>query len=113
MPVARAASARRSVHVVCSEGAPGSPPTGRTPNTDDLKLGAAGVETGKRGYIAVNHRLKTSAPGIWAIDDCNGKGGFTHTAYNDDEIVAANLLDGDDRKLTDRIMVYGSTSIRR
>jgi pyruvate/2-oxoglutarate dehydrogenase complex dihydrolipoamide dehydrogenase (E3) component len=79
---------------------------GRTPNTDDLGLHATGVETDERGYIVVNDRLETSTPGIWALGDCNGKGAFTHTAYNDYEIVAANLLDGDDRKVTDRITAY-------
>jgi pyruvate/2-oxoglutarate dehydrogenase complex dihydrolipoamide dehydrogenase (E3) component len=65
---------------------------GRLPNTDDLGLEKAGVEMDKRGYITVDDQLRTSAPGIWALGDCNGKGAFTHTSYNDFEIVAANLL---------------------
>jgi pyruvate/2-oxoglutarate dehydrogenase complex dihydrolipoamide dehydrogenase (E3) component len=80
---------------------------GRVPNTDDLGLDKAGVETDKFGYIKVDDQLRTSVPGIWALGDCNGKGAFTHTAYNDYEIVAANLLDNDPRKVTDRIMTYG------
>jgi pyruvate/2-oxoglutarate dehydrogenase complex dihydrolipoamide dehydrogenase (E3) component len=79
---------------------------GRTPNTDDLGLEAAGVEADGRGYVQVNDRLETSVRGIWALGDCNGRGAFTHTAYNDFEIVAANLLDGADRKLSDRITAY-------
>jgi pyruvate/2-oxoglutarate dehydrogenase complex dihydrolipoamide dehydrogenase (E3) component len=72
---------------------------GRRPNTDDLGLDAAGVATDERGYIRVDDRLATSVPGIWALGDCNGRGAFTHTAYNDFEIVAANLLDGEQRKV--------------
>ena len=79
---------------------------GRRPNTDDLGLEKAGVATDPRGYIVVNDRLETSTPGIWALGDCNGRGAFTHTAYNDFEIVAANLLDGADRKVSDRIPCY-------
>jgi pyruvate/2-oxoglutarate dehydrogenase complex dihydrolipoamide dehydrogenase (E3) component len=79
---------------------------GRVPNTADLGLEAAGVATDARGYIQVNDRLETNVPGIWAMGDCNGKGAFTHTAYNDFEIVAANLLDGDDRKVSARITAY-------
>ena len=79
---------------------------GRRPNTDDLGLDKAGVETDKRGYIAVDDQLRTSVPGIWALGDCNGQGAFTHTSYNDYEIVAANLLDGDSRRLSDRIQAY-------
>jgi pyruvate/2-oxoglutarate dehydrogenase complex dihydrolipoamide dehydrogenase (E3) component len=79
---------------------------GRTPNTADLCLDAAGVATDARGYILVDDRLETNVPGIWALGDCNGRGAFTHTAYNDFEIVAANLLDGADRKLSDRITPY-------
>ena len=66
---------------------------GRVPNTDDLGLGKAGVETDKSGYIKVDDQLRTNVPGIWALGDCNGKGAFTHTSYNDYEIAAANLLD--------------------
>ncbi len=79
---------------------------GRVPNTDDLGLDKAGVETDSAGYIKVDDRLCTSVPGIWALGDCNRKGAFTHTSYNDYEIVAANLLDGDARKISDRIMAY-------
>jgi pyruvate/2-oxoglutarate dehydrogenase complex dihydrolipoamide dehydrogenase (E3) component len=80
---------------------------GRVPNTDDLGLDKAGVETDKAGYIKVDDQLRTSVPGIWALGDCNGKGAFTHTSYNDFEIVAANILDNDPRKVSDRIMAYG------
>ncbi len=79
---------------------------GRVPNTDDLGLEKAGVATDKRGFIIVDDHLRTNVPGIWALGDCNGKGAFTHTSYNDFEIVAANLLDGDDRKVSDRITAY-------
>lgn len=79
---------------------------GRVPNTDDLGLDAAGVETSERGYINVDDKLATNVPGVWAMGDCNGKGAFTHTAYNDYEIIAANLLDGEDRKLSDRVPAY-------
>jgi pyruvate/2-oxoglutarate dehydrogenase complex dihydrolipoamide dehydrogenase (E3) component len=79
---------------------------GRTPNTYDLGLASAGVKTDDRGFIEVNDRLETSVAGIWALGDCNGRGAFTHTSYNDYEIVAANLLDGDDRKVSDRITAY-------
>ncbi len=79
---------------------------GRRPNTDDLGLDNAGVETDERGYIRVNDRLETSVPGIWALGDCNGRGAFTHTAYNDYEIVADNLLTGAGRHVTDRIPCY-------
>ncbi|MGO4726471.1 MULTISPECIES: FAD-containing oxidoreductase [unclassified Inquilinus] len=79
---------------------------GRRPNTGDLGLEAAGVATDERGYITVDDQLQTSVPGIWALGDCNGRGAFTHTAYNDFEIVAANLLDGDTRRLSDRIPAY-------
>jgi pyruvate/2-oxoglutarate dehydrogenase complex dihydrolipoamide dehydrogenase (E3) component len=71
---------------------------GRQPNTDDLDLGKAGVRCDERGYIVVDDQLQTTAPGIWALGDCNGKGAFTHTAYNDFGIVAANLLDHDPRR---------------
>jgi pyruvate/2-oxoglutarate dehydrogenase complex dihydrolipoamide dehydrogenase (E3) component len=79
---------------------------GRIPNTDDLGCSEAGVHTDAHGYISVDDRLQTSAPGIWALGDCNGHGGFTHTAYNDFEIVADNLLGGTDRRLSDRIPCY-------
>ena len=79
---------------------------GRVPNTDDLGLEKAGLTTDKRGYITVDDQLRTNVDGIWAMGDCNGRGAFTHTAFNDAEIVAANLLDGDPRRLTDRIPAY-------
>jgi pyruvate/2-oxoglutarate dehydrogenase complex dihydrolipoamide dehydrogenase (E3) component len=79
---------------------------GRRPNTDDLGLAMAGVETDARGYIQVDDQLRTKVPGIWALGDCNGKGAFTHTSYNDFEIVAANLLDDDPRRVSDRIPAY-------
>jgi pyruvate/2-oxoglutarate dehydrogenase complex dihydrolipoamide dehydrogenase (E3) component len=69
-------------------------------------LDRAGVAVDKRGYIVVDDQLRTTVPGIWAVGDCNGKGAFTHTAYNDGEIVAANLLDGDSRRVSDRILGY-------
>jgi pyruvate/2-oxoglutarate dehydrogenase complex dihydrolipoamide dehydrogenase (E3) component len=80
---------------------------GRQPNTDDLGLEKAGIKTDSRGFIQVDDKLETNVPGIWAMGDCNGKGAFTHTAYNDYEIVAANLLDNDPRKVSDRITCYG------
>jgi pyruvate/2-oxoglutarate dehydrogenase complex dihydrolipoamide dehydrogenase (E3) component len=79
---------------------------GRRPNTDHLDLDKAGVRCDERGYIIVDDRLQTTAPGIWALGDCNGKGAFTHTAYNDLEIVAANILDNDPRRVDDRIQTY-------
>lgn len=80
--------------------------TGRRPNTDDLGLEAAGIARDARGYITVDDALETSQPGIWALGDCNGRGAFTHTAYNDYEIVAANLLDGERCQVTDRLPCY-------
>jgi pyruvate/2-oxoglutarate dehydrogenase complex dihydrolipoamide dehydrogenase (E3) component len=80
---------------------------GRVPNTHDLGLDKAGIKTDARGYILVDEELKTNRPGVWAIGDCNGRGAFTHTSYNDYEIVAANLLDGRKRKVRDRIPTYG------
>ena len=79
---------------------------GRIPNTDDLGLEVAGIKTDKRGYIEVDEALRTSNPQVWALGDCNGKGAFTHTAYNDYEIVADNLLSNAGRKHTDRIPAY-------
>src|SRR5215467_6893294 len=79
---------------------------GRRPNTDDLGLDKAGVATDPRGYIQVDDQLRTKVPGIWALGDCNGRGAFTHTSYNDFEIVAANLLDNDPRRVSDRITAY-------
>jgi pyruvate/2-oxoglutarate dehydrogenase complex dihydrolipoamide dehydrogenase (E3) component len=80
---------------------------GRSPNTRDMGLEKAGVEVDERGYIQVDDQLQTSVPGIWALGDCNGRGAFTHTSYNDYEIVAANLLDNDSRSVNDRIITYG------
>ncbi len=79
---------------------------GRRPNTDNLGLDKAGVATDAKGYITVNDDLSTDVPGIWALGDCNGRGAFTHTAYNDFEIVAANLLDGEHRSVRDRVPAY-------
>ena len=79
---------------------------GRRPNTDDLGLDAAGVALDERGYITVDDGLATTTKGIWALGDCNGRGAFTHTAYNDFEIVAANLLDGENRNVSDRLLGY-------
>jgi pyruvate/2-oxoglutarate dehydrogenase complex dihydrolipoamide dehydrogenase (E3) component len=79
---------------------------GRRPNTDDLGLDQAGVRTDDRGYVTVDDQLRTNVEHIWALGDCNGKGAFTHTSYNDFEIVAANLLDNDPRRVSDRISTY-------
>jgi len=79
---------------------------GRQPNTDDLDLDKAGIATDPRGYIQVDDQLRTNVPGIWAMGDCNGRGAFTHTPYNDFEIVAADILDNDQRRVTDRITAY-------
>ena len=79
---------------------------GRVPNTDDLGLENAGITADARGYILVDDQLRTNVPGIYALGDCNGRGAFTHTAYNDYEIVAANLLDNDPRRVSDRILCY-------
>ncbi len=96
----------------CKEGAPRASGShlllavGRAPNTGDLGLQAAGIKTDKRGYIEVDEALRTTNPNVWALGDCNGKGAFTHTAYNDYEIVADNLLADAGRKWTDRVMCY-------
>ena len=101
-----------SIAVDCTQGPPqviGSHvllAVGRRPNTADLGLDKAGVATDARGYITVKEDLSTTVPGIWALGDCNGRGAFTHTAYNDFEIVAANLLDGEHRKVSDRVAAY-------
>jgi pyruvate/2-oxoglutarate dehydrogenase complex dihydrolipoamide dehydrogenase (E3) component len=79
---------------------------GRRPNTDDLGLDKAGIATDKHGYIQVDDQLRTNVSGIWAMGDCNGRGAFTHTSWNDFEIVAANLLDNDQRRVSDRITAY-------
>jgi len=101
-----------AVGVHCTEGDPeivGSDvllAVGRRPNTDDLGLDQAGIAVDARGFIHVNDFLATNVPGIWALGECNGRGAFTHTAYNDFEIVVANLLDGEARKVSDRIVGY-------
>ena len=101
-----------AVGVDCTEGPPeaiGSDvllAVGRQPNTGDLGLDRAGVAADSRGSITVDDSLATNVPGIWALGDCNGRGAFTHTAYNDFEIVAANLLDGENRKVSARILAY-------
>ncbi|MBV8133735.1 MAG: FAD-containing oxidoreductase [Alphaproteobacteria bacterium] len=79
---------------------------GRRPNTDDLGLDRAGIRQDDHGYIVVDDQLRTNVSGVWALGDCNGRGAFTHTAYNDFEIAAANLLDNDPRRLSDRIAAY-------
>lgn len=104
---------RVEVKVDCSEGAPaisGSHvlfATGRVPNTDTLAVERAGIKLDARGFVPVNDKLETAVPGIYALGDCNGRGAFTHTAYNDYEIVADNLLANADRKVSDRIAIYG------
>src|ERR1700730_14590791 len=101
-----------AVNVDCQEGSPrviGSHllfATGRRPNTDDLGLDRAGIETDGRGYVKVDDQLRTNVPGVWALGDCNGRGAFTHTSYNDFEIVAANLLDGGRRRISDLLPAY-------
>ena len=101
-----------AIGLSCREGAPrerGSHlllAVGRAPNTEDLGLAAAGIKTDARGYIEVDQALRTANPGVWALGDCNGKGAFTHTAWNDYEIVADNLLSSAGRKWTDRIPAY-------
>jgi pyruvate/2-oxoglutarate dehydrogenase complex dihydrolipoamide dehydrogenase (E3) component len=101
-----------NAQVACTIGAPEVSGThvllavGRRPNTDDLGLEKADVSVDTRGYIVVDDQLRTSAPGIWALGDCNGKGAFTHTSFNDAEIVAANLLDNDARRVSDRVPAY-------
>ena len=80
--------------------------TGRRPNTDDLGLENTGIQRDEHGYIQVDDELRTGVPGVWALGDCNGRGAFTHTSYNDFEIVAANLLESDRRRVSDRIEAY-------
>ncbi len=110
---ARATDSGIAVRVSCDEGPEeltGSHlllAVGRVPNTDDLALDKAGIESNQHGIINVDEHLRTNVPGIWAIGDVNGRGAFTHTSYNDYEIVAANLFDDDPRKVTDRILCYG------
>ena len=101
-----------AISLGCEDGAPRVAASqvllavGRAPNTADLGLEAAGIRTDARGYVVVDAGLRTTNPGVWALGDCNGKGAFTHTSYNDYEIVAANLLEGGERKWTDRVPVY-------
>ena len=101
-----------AVHVDCEDGPPDVLGThvllavGRIPNTSDLGLDKAGVATDDRGYIIVDDQLQTNVPGIWALGDCNGRGAFTHTSYNDYEIVADNLFNADHRRVSDRILAY-------
>ena len=102
-----------TVHVDCTQGSPdisGSHlllAVGRIPNTDTLNPEAAGIETDSRGYIKVNDYLETNVSGIYALGDCNGKGAFTHTSYNDYEIISENMFDGKNRRVSDRILTYG------
>lgn len=109
---AKKTAAGVSIGIECGKGAPRASGShlllaiGRVPNTDDLGLEAAGIAVDKRGYIEVDEQLRATNPSVWALGDCNGKGAFTHTAYNDYEIVADNLLEGASRKHTDRIPVY-------
>ena len=101
-----------AVHVECEDGPPDVLGThvllavGRIPNTSDLALDKAGVQTNQRGYIIVDDQLQTNVQGIWALGDCNGRGAFTHTSYNDYEIVADNLFNADHRRVSDRIQAY-------
>jgi pyruvate/2-oxoglutarate dehydrogenase complex dihydrolipoamide dehydrogenase (E3) component len=101
-----------AVGLECNEGAPRIPGShvlvavGRVPNTGDLNLSAAGVAMDHGGFIHVNDQLQTNVPGIFAIGDCNGRGAFTHTSYNDYEIVADNLLQGASRRVSDRIPAH-------
>lgn len=110
---ARATDDGITVQVTCDEGPEEETGShlliavGRVPNTDDLELDKAGIEANQFGYIDVDDHLQTNVPGVWAIGDVNGKGAFTHTSYNDYEIVAANLLDDDPRKVSDRLLCYG------
>ena len=103
---------RIAVGIECDEGPPEVLGThvllavGRVPNTHDLGLDRAGVATDQRGYITVDDQLQTNVPGIWALGDCNGRGAFTHTSYNDYEIVADNLLNAGHRRVSDRIQAY-------
>ena len=103
---------RVSVGLSCKDGPPAAEGShvllavGRKPNTDDLGLKEAGIDADERGYIKVDDELRTSAEGVWALGDANGRGAFTHTSYNDYEIVAANLFDNDRRRVSDRIPAY-------
>lgn len=105
-------SGRITVGTVCGEDKPGIAcshvlvAVGRRPNTDGLGLDLAGIRTDERGYISVDEQCRTSADGVWAVGDCNGRGAFTHTAWNDHEVVVANLFDDDPRRIADRIDCY-------
>lgn len=102
-----------AIRVTCTSGSPDVVGThllmavGRRANTDDLGLDKAGVVVDERGFIEVDDQLRTNVPGIWAMGDANGRGAFTHTSFNDYEIVAANLFDADPRRISDRIQCYG------
>ena len=108
----RAEGGRVAIDLQCKGGAPlaeGSHllmAVGRKPNTDDLNLQATSIQLDERGYVKVDDECRTTEEGVWALGDCNGRGAFTHTAYNDYEIVAANLFDGDRRRISDRIPCY-------
>jgi len=101
-----------AVGLECQEGAPQAEGThlllalGRKPNTDDLGLEKANIQVDERGFVKVDDQCRTTQDGVWALGDCNGRGAFTHTSYNDYEIVAANLFDGDARRISDRIQAY-------
>jgi pyruvate/2-oxoglutarate dehydrogenase complex dihydrolipoamide dehydrogenase (E3) component len=103
---------RIAIEMECKAGAPVAEGThllmavGRRPNTDDLGLEKTGIQVDERGYIKVDDECRTTEEGVWALGDCNGRGAFTHTSYNDYEIVAANLFDGDHRRISDRIQAY-------
>jgi pyruvate/2-oxoglutarate dehydrogenase complex dihydrolipoamide dehydrogenase (E3) component len=103
---------RTIVGAVCKDDAPAIVAShvllavGRQPNTDGMGLDCAGIKVDARGYIEVDDQLRTSTDGVWAVGDCNGRGAFTHTAWNDYEIVAANVFDNDPRRVTDRIPCY-------
>ena len=111
-PAEAGAAGHVRVHVSCQTGEPevlGSHvliATGRRPNTDDLGLDRAGVSLDERGYVVVDDRLRSSVPHIWALGDCNGRGAFTHTSWNDFEVMAANLFDGADRGIGERVVSY-------
>ena len=101
-----------AIGLTCEEGPPEILGTqvllavGRTPNTSDLGLDRAGIATDSRGYVIVDDQLQTNVPGIWALGDCNRRGAFTHTSYNDYQIVADNLFNADHRRVSDRIQAY-------
>ncbi len=101
-----------SASVDCTDGAPSLDGShvlvavGRRPNTDDLGLEAAGIAVDAKGFITVDDECRTNVPGVWALGECNGHGAFTHTAYNDYEVVAANVLDGKPRRISQRIPCY-------